>query len=139
MQVIAAAEAGDQDADHVLRQLIIECISRDEKMPPELKAYEQRALLRAPIGAAPGRNVGDTWKRDLGIAVLVQMTMGKWHLPRTRSRVSKNPASLSACYLVGIALGRRGVNLNERGVEKISLGHVEARLAERLSAFLSPV
>jgi hypothetical protein len=143
MGVIAAADAGDQDAVEVLRILEIEYMGhwgKSEPPPPDLIAYFQRASLRT-TGGPSGRNTGNYWKRDLGIAIIVQMTMGRWHVPRIikRGRVSKNPERLSACYLVSVALGRRGINISERGVEDITLDQVQARLAERLSGFLSPV
>jgi len=141
MRVIAAADTGDLDAIEVLRTLEIEYMGRwgkSDPPPPDLIAYFQRAALRKRPAATAGRNTGNIWRRDMGIAIIVQMTMGKWHLQRTRNRISKRGGP-SACYLVSLALGRRGVNVTERGLEKISLDQIQARMAERLSDFLSPV
>ena len=134
IKVIAAAEAGHQDADLALREFAAECISRRQEMPTELAAFVQKALLQPPVSYPSGRNLADTWMRDIGIAVLVQLTMDRWRLPKSRSHISKNPERLSACYLVGLALVRHGINLGERRVEKIFDGHV--RLTERVSALL---
>src|SRR5262249_55400075 len=99
MQVIATAEAGHQDADLALRELAAEYISRREEMPTELANYVQRALMLPPVTYPPGRNIVDTWLRDVGIAVMVSLTMVRWELPASRSH-SRKPASkrLSACY-----------------------------------------
>jgi hypothetical protein len=139
MQIIAAAERGDQDADWALRWLQVEYISRRQEMPTEFAAWAQRAALRAPLSSPPGRNIGDIWVRDLFIDNLVKWTMREFGVPRSRGRVSKNPDRLSANYLVSVALGRRGVNVNERGLEKITIGIVEQKLTERLSTFFQPV
>jgi hypothetical protein len=138
MQIIAAAEAGHQDADLALRELAAEYISRREEMPTELANYVQRALLQPPVTYPPGRNIADTWLRDVAIAMLVRQTMERWGVPATRSHISKKNHRLSACYLVAIALVRRGHILSERRVEKIFASHPR-QLAERLSASIPPI
>jgi hypothetical protein len=133
MQVIAAAEAGHQDADLALRALATEYISRDERMPTELANYVQRALMQAPVTFPQGHNVADYWLRDIGVAVLVILVMDRWNLPYSRGRKSKKKTpSLSASYLVSVALVRRRTNIGERQVERI----FEARnqLARKISA-----
>jgi hypothetical protein len=137
MQVIAAAEAGHQDADLALRELAAEYISRREEMPTELANYVQRALLQPPVNYPQGRNIVDTWVRDIGIATMVTPPLGGGRAPATRSHLSKKSKRLSACYLVSVALGRRGYNLGERRVEKIFGQH--CRVAERLSASIPPI
>jgi hypothetical protein len=131
MQVIEAAEAGHQDADLALRELAAEYLSRREEMPTELANYVQRALLQPPVTYPPGRNIADTWMRDVGVATLVLLAVERWrpHLPATRNRASKR---LSACYVVSIALVKRGHNVGERQVERIFGSH--GRLARKLSA-----
>jgi hypothetical protein len=135
MKVIEAAEAGCEDADLALRELAAELISRHEEMPTELAAFVQRALVQPPVSNPRGRDFVDFWVRDIGIAVLVAMTMERWGLPKSRGRLTRN--RLSASYLVACALGRRGIMLGERRVEKIHDGHLKA--AERLSAFLPAI
>jgi hypothetical protein len=138
MQVIAAAEAGNRDADLALRELATEYISRRVEMPTELANYVQRALMHPPVSDPPGRNIADTWSRDIVIAILVQLTMVTWGVPATRSHHSKKSGRLSACRLVAVALGRRKHNLTERRVEKIFADH-DGKLVERLSATIPPI
>jgi hypothetical protein len=137
MQVIDMAEGGHQDADLALRELAAEYISRHQELPTELANFVQRALLRPPITYPPGRNIADTWVRDIGIAVMVRRAMDQWNVPATRSHYSRRNRRRSACYLVAVALGNRGINIAERRVEKIHSTHV--RLAERLSASMTPI
>jgi hypothetical protein len=134
MRVIAAAEAGHQDADMALREAAAEYISRREEMPTEIANYVQRALVMPPVTYPPGRNLADTWLRDIGIAVIVRLAIERWHLPATRNRASTKP---SACYVVSLALGRRRHNVAERQVERIYGNH--GRLARRLSASIPPI
>jgi hypothetical protein len=134
MQVIAAARAGHEDADLALRQLAAEMLDRGEMPPTALRAYVQEALVLAPVSYPPGRNIADTWLRDIGIAVLVALAAERWRLPTSRNRASARP---SACFLVSIALGRRGFNLGERQVERIVREH--SRLAQKLSASMPPI
>ncbi len=132
MQVIAAARAGHQGADLAMRELIAEMIDRKEDLPTTLAGYAQEAMFRAPTAYPPGRNIADTWMRDIGFAVLVAMAADHWRLPVTRNRTSKHP---SACYIVALALNRRGHNIGERRLERISSDH--GKLAERLSASIT--
>jgi hypothetical protein len=139
MHVIAAAKAGDQDAESVLREFIVELNSRKLDMPTELAEYNMWIMAGASVKYPPGRKLGNTWKRDVAIALLVKLTMDRWPVPKTRSHHSKNnpERGLSACYLVARALGRR-FPLDERGVERVIASRIEDKLAARLSAFLSP-
>jgi hypothetical protein len=134
MQVIAAAEAGHRDADLALREVAVEYISRRQEMPTEIANYVQRALVMPPVTYPPGRNIADTWLRDVGIAVIVQLAVEKWRLRATRNRASTRP---SACYVVSLALGRRRHNVAERQVERIFGNY--GRLARRLSASIPPI
>jgi hypothetical protein len=134
MQVVAAAEAGHQDADLALRELAAEYVSRREEMPAELANYVQRALLQPAMTYPRGRNIADTWLRDVGIAVLVALAVDRWHLRVTRNEATRRP---SACFLVAAALHRRGYKIGERQVERIVRAH--SRLAQRLSASIPPV
>ena len=130
MQVIAAARSGNRDADLALREVAAEMLDRGQLPPTLLRAYAQEALLQPPVTYPQGRNIGDTWSRDLTIAGLVGTASRSWNLPITRSHHSKNPHRLSACYLVAKALGRHGINVSERRVEKIF--HAQMKNAERL-------
>jgi hypothetical protein len=132
LQVIAAAEAGHQDADMALREVAAEHIDHRVEMPTALANYVQRALVLPPVTYPPGRNLADTWLRDVCVAVLVRLAVERWNLPATRNRASKRP---SACYVVSRALTR--FNITERRVEKIYGNH--GQIARRLSASIPPI
>ena|SRR5215212_2561968 len=134
MQVIAAARAGHQDADMALRELIAETIDRREDLPTALAGYAQEAVFRGPTNYPPGRNLADTWLRDIAIAVLVCLAAETWHLKPTRNRASKRP---SACSIVAAALNRRGHNITEQHVGRIFSNH--GRVAKRLSASIPAI
>ena len=130
MRVITAARAGHQDADLALRKLIAEYIDRREELPTTLAGYAQEALFRGPTSYPPGRNLADTWVRDIGIAVLVALAAARFDLPATRNPASRRP---SAASLVHRAFGRRGQNLGERRINTIFGQH------QRLSASIPPI
>jgi hypothetical protein len=137
IQVIGAARAGHQDADQALRDHIREKIHNNEVslLPPLLVAYMQEALYRPPAVYPAGRNLANTWLRDLTIAVLVSMALLHWpSLPVTRNRASKSKRP-SACSVVSMALSRRGHPMGERQVERIRRDH--NKLAARLSASIA--
>ena len=115
----------------VLRELAVEMLDRGEMPSATLRAYVQEALVRAPVSYPAGRNLADTWMRDVGIAVMVALAVERWrpHLSATRNRASKRP---SACCVVAAALTKRGYPLGERRVERIFGDH--NKLAARLSA-----
>ena len=121
MRVIAAARSGNWDADCALREVVAEMLDRGVPLPTLLRAYAQEALLQPQVTYAQGRNLGDTWARDLIITGLVGAASRSWDLRKTRSHHSgpRKSDRLSTCYLVAKALGRHGINLSERGVEKI--------------------
>lgn len=134
MQVIEAARAGHEEADMALRELSVEMLDRGELPPAALRAYAQEALIKPPATYPAGRNIADTWLRDVAIAVLVAMAAERWDLKPARNRASNRP---SACSVVARALTRRGHNIGERQVERIfsNLGGV----ANRLSASIPPI
>ena len=73
-------------------------------------------MKRVPTSNPRGRNLADTFQRDVGIAVLVEWTAQCFGLAATRNPASKRP---SAAYLVAIALRRKGIPLGERRVNAI--------------------
>jgi hypothetical protein len=131
MEVIWAAEAGHQDADLALRQLIAEKIDRREALPVALANYAQRALIRPFANYPQGEtNVVDTWTRNVGVAVMVDMARVTWGLP-----VARNPASglPSAAGVVAKGLKIKGFrHLGRSQVARIHREHGE--LAARLCA-----
>ncbi len=132
MRVIAAAEAGHQDADMALREVAAEYIDRREEMPTALANYVQRALVMPPVSYPPGRNLADTWLRDVCVAVLVHLVVERWHLRATRNRASERH---SACSVVALALVGR-INVGEQQVERIYREH--GLIARKLYASIPP-
>jgi hypothetical protein len=120
LKVIEAAEGGDEIADAALRQVYAETCDRGEEPSATLKAYGIKAVLRGPVTRSAGRNMWfDNWRRDIGIAVLVYMTMREFGLRPTRNPEQKRRQQLSACYIVHRALGRWRINVAEKRVENI--------------------
>ena len=130
LKVIAAAEQGHQDADLALRELGAEMLDRGEMPNATLRGYLVKALVMAPVTFPPGRNIADTWVRDIGISVLVALAMVRWaHLKATRNPASKRP---SASAIVALALTKRGHPMSEWQVGRIYGDH--NKIAGRLSA-----
>jgi hypothetical protein len=131
-QIIAAAEAGHQDADLALREHIAEFIDHNRgELPPleQLRGYTVKSVLRPPVTYPRGKNIADIWMRDIGIAVMVDLAAERWGMPPTRGRNTEEPA---AAYFVSLALKQRRIKLKEQQVGRI---HRELhRLAQRLTA-----
>jgi hypothetical protein len=134
MDVIAAARAGNEDADVALRELAIEMLDRGEIPAAALRAYAMEALRRGPAAVSQGRVFADDFVRDIAIALMVAMAAHCWDLAPTRSPASKKN---SAAALVTIALNRKGFLLGEARVNKIHGSRNQ--IAERLSASIPPV
>lgn len=137
--VIAAAENRVIEADLALRQFAAELIDqgREQELSAQVKAHVVKSLLRPIVNRGRGREIEDNWQRDLGIAILVDLAAVRWNLPHTRSHKSKNPARLSAAYLVSRALVLRHINVGERRVGTI---HGERdKVAAKLSSLIPPI
>lgn len=130
MKVIEAARDGHEDADLALREMIIEMINRHEELPTELAAYNIEALMRAPAAYPGGRNLANTWTRDIGIAILVEIVAARWDLPLSRNPASNKPCAAS---VVTAALGSRlKPPIGEAAVVKIHREHDQ--MVDRLKA-----
>jgi hypothetical protein len=133
LKLIAAAEQGHQDADLALREFGAEMLDRGEMPDATLRAYLVKALVAAPVTYPPGRNIADTWIRDIAISVLVALAMMHWpHLKATRNRASKR---FSISTIAALALTKRGHPLSEWQVGRIHGEH--NKLAGRLSASIA--
>src|SRR5262249_50101286 len=116
--------------DHIREKMHLEEFA---SLPPILKSYAQEVLHRKPAVYPKGRNIANSWCRDVAIAVLVSMAAAQWPLPVTRNRATKRP---SACLIVALALNKRGYPLGERQVERIYRDHNKLAARLDLSAFL---
>jgi hypothetical protein len=132
-RVIAAADAGAAFADLALRQYAAEFIDqgRESELLAQVRSYVVRSLLRPPVAYPQGRSIADTWMRDIGIAVMVDLAAKRWRLSPTRNRTTTDP---SAAYFVSLALRRKGFKLKEARVNRIYWEH--NKLAARLSALI---
>jgi hypothetical protein len=133
--VIEAANAGHQDADLALRTYVATFADqgRWNELPTQVQGYAVGALLRAPTTYPRGKNIVDTWTRDIGVAVMVDLAAKHWALPATRSRSTE---AASASYFVSLMLRGRGIRLKEQQVSRIYSGH--NKVAARLAASVEP-
>jgi hypothetical protein len=133
--VIEAASAGHQDADLAIRAYAATFADqgRWEELPRQIQGYMVGAMMRAPTTYPRGKNFIDTWTRDLGIAVMMDMASARWSLPPTRGRSSEEP---SAGYFIALVLRKRGVKLKEQQINRIYRNH--SKLAARLAASVIP-
>lgn len=134
LKVVAAADEGHQDADLALRELGAEMLDRGEMPNATLRSYLVRALVTAPVSNSEGRDLADNWVRNIGISILVEMTMNFWHLKLSRSHATKPSKGFrpSASHVVAVALTKRGHPIGEHHVARIHREHT--KLAARLSA-----
>jgi hypothetical protein len=105
MQVIKAAERY-RAIDMALREMIAEGLDSDlpELARTSLKAFQQQAVMRDITTDPPG-NKQSNYARDIGIAVLLSLTMIRWpYLRKSQNRISKKT---SASAIVAEALNRR--------------------------------
>jgi hypothetical protein len=137
MQVVAAAERC-RAIDLALRKIVVEGdLPADIAALSALQAYKDRALLRDITVDPPGFE--DNFPRDIGITVLMTLTMVRW--PYLGKRV-KNPASkqVSASMIVAEALKRRSIgSITHHAVVKIfdSYDLIVGRMMGRLESLIS--
>ena len=73
--VIAAAEKNNVlEADLALRQYAAEFIDqgREPELSAQVRAYAVKSVLGPIVNRGRGREVADNWRRDLGIAMMVE-------------------------------------------------------------------
>ena len=137
LKVVTAAEQGHQDADLALRELGAEMLDCGGMPNATLRSYLVKALVTAPVTYPQGRNLADTWVRDIGIAIMVSMALMQW--PSYLKKATRNPATKrpSASTIVALGLRKRGHILTEWQVGRIHGNH--NKLAARLSASMGDV
>jgi hypothetical protein len=124
LKVIEAADAGDGIADAALRRVFVEMLDRGEMPPAALRAYGEKAALVPPVSMrSAGRNAWyDNWRRDIGICVLMYMTVNRFGLSPNRNRkFRRSDHHPSAASVVAAALGRLRppMNVDEKRVGDI--------------------
>jgi hypothetical protein len=138
LNVVEAADAGDEIADAALRRVYAE-MSDVGEVPATLKAYGIKAVLRGPVTRSAGRNMWfDNWRRDIGIACLVCLTVARFGLHPTRNREQRRKRRPSASSVVAAALGKQArINVAEKRVENIWAG-LQGQVATFVSSKMSP-
>jgi hypothetical protein len=110
LDLIDYARSGWDDADEVLRQMIVEHIHRGEEMSPFLKTYEAEILSGRRIRKTDGQQLAGHFISNLVIVMIVIETMHRFNLKPTRQSRRK----LSAAAVVAEALTQSGLT---RGTE----------------------
>jgi hypothetical protein len=135
LQVTKAAEHSRQ-VDLALRDMLAEGLDLpgDVAATTALRAYMQEAIRRDITVDPPGQPA-DNFSRDIGITILMTLTMVRWpYLRKSASRGSKRP---SASQVVAAALNRcRIANLTHHAVVKIFDDHdkIVGRVASLMPA-----
>ena len=134
LRLITAAEHC-RPIDLALREILAEGIKvPDDVAAAALGDYQRRALLRNITTNSAG-HPEDNFSRDIGITVLMVLTMVKW--PYLRKSVSKASKKPSASKIVAAALNRSGVtNVTHDTILKIfnSYDLIADRLAGLIAA-----
>jgi hypothetical protein len=142
LDVVEAANNGDEIADAALRRCYAETRERREQPSPTLEAYGIRAVQRGPVTRGRGAHTWfGNWRRDIGIAVLVYLTHRRFHVRPTRNREQRRRREPSAASIVAAALGRRQINVTEKRVEGVWTklrGHIGAYLVAGIESSSIP-
>jgi hypothetical protein len=112
------AEDGWKLAHDVLTGLIAEYTARHETLPPGLGDYTIRLLNPSRQRSKPGPSRSDDFRRNIGIALLMQTLIDQLRLGATYNRAQRR---LSASVIAAIALTEAGIGISmgHRGVEKV--------------------
>ena len=117
--------------DLALREILAEGIKVPGDIATALDEYRRRALLR---DITTSRHSEDNISRDIGIIILMTLSMVKWpNLDKSVSHASKKP---SHSKIVAAALNRRGVtDVTHHSVVKIfnSYDLIAGRLASLIA------
>ena len=131
--VLAWARARQPAADAAVRRYAYELWHARQPLPPDVEAYVMGLIVDPVLPKYPRGHVEtvDTWRRDIGIACMVELTAKSAGLPPTRSRTTTAP---SAAYFVAEALQRKGHKLKEQAINRIVWTH--GTLPARLEAVM---
>jgi hypothetical protein len=120
---VQAADAGDEIADAALRIVLAEMVGGMLPEPgpghAQLRAYEQRALLRSAHKRPRGHRWHDDWMRNIQICRLIDLACREFGVQPSRNRsarrANRTPSGIS---LVVAALARNNIHLNEASVQE---------------------
>ena len=118
MNVIDYARAGWDDADDVMRVLIVEFMDRGERLPPSLYAYSMEIVRPQAAPRPRGRAKASNFLQDIAIVTLVWELTNRFNLKPTRNSSSR---TASACGIAAVAVTEAGINrpLNSKAVEAL--------------------
>lgn len=117
IDLIEYAEAGEEDAQAVVRNIIFEFESRHEPVPKEFEGYKMKLIA----GREPPRLTGDgpdrrnTLLRDIAIAATVAAVCDRYGLKPT----GRPTHGRSGCAIVVEALGNIRIGVTPKAVGKI--------------------
>jgi hypothetical protein len=116
MSVVAAAKAGDEDADAALRTLLLEHKSRREAMPPDIEEFDMWLTLHGGgLRKRPARKKTSNVLRDICVAMTVAAVTDRFGLKPT----GRSARYRSACSIVAEALHDARMERGRKTVEKI--------------------
>jgi hypothetical protein len=127
--IIDMADRGHVPAIEALRIHIATHLDQGgkwEDLSDQLRGWGiHKMMLQPVVGGYPegGRLLVDTWMRDLGIGVMMDMAMPRWSLSQRR-----------AAEFIGMVLLRHGIKLRRQQIERIYRNR--STMAERIAAFM---
>ena len=120
MNIIAAADAGDQVADAALGRLYHDLMEGRQTPPPSMISYEARARKRGGLTRKAGRYTKyDNWRRDVGVACLIYLVAYRFRLSPTRGRESRRERPPSGASIVRLVLRKRSTKISESRLNNI--------------------
>jgi hypothetical protein len=116
MHLVECALAGDEEADAVLREFIIEKKSLRIELPVELAAYDMRITAgMVPTSGTGGPERKNKLLRNIAICMVIAQLIDRFGLKAT----GRSPLQRSACSIVGQVLGEIGMALGYEAVATI--------------------
>lgn len=116
MHVAECARAGYRLADEALRELILDYVNREEKLPTALASYSMVITGGAVPNKRPAPERSDKVLRDIAITTMVLLISEKFAIKPTRNLATSKP---SACSIVAAALEGELMAMSEANVVAI--------------------
>jgi hypothetical protein len=115
LEVIALARDGVEEAEAVLRNLLLELRSRRMEVPVELAAHEME-IVHGGIGhGRQGEKKAKRLLRDIVIVMVVEGIRRVFGIDPT----GRSPRWRSGCEICAEALGVVGINVGRKNVERV--------------------
>jgi hypothetical protein len=128
LTIIDCARAGWDDADLVLRDLILEYTNRGEPLPAFLATYNAEIVTGRIIPRPRGRKRAANLLQDISIVTLVLELIERFGLKPTRYQAGSKRRP-SACSVAAGAMAESGLHRgDERAIQQIWLRYAPAVL-----------